>query len=110
MNLGMRHIHARKRVARSLEPFPSSRLGRRVFDYLMYGVGLLQPVALLPQVAAIYLDGSKSGVSLSTWLMLTVFNTLWATYGYLHHDRLIMTANILLTILDIAIVAGVLWY
>ena len=110
MNLGMRHIHARRRVARNLEPFPSSRLGRRVFDYLMYGVGLLQPAALLPQVAAVYLDGSKSGVSLSTWLMLTVFNTLWATYGYLHRDRLIMTANILLTILDIAIVAGVLWY
>lgn len=110
MNLGMRHIHARKRVARSLEPFPSSRFGRRVFDYLMYGVGLLQPAALLPQVVAIYIDHSKAGVSLATWLLLTLFNTLWAVYGYLHRDRLIMTANILLMILDAAIVVGVLWY
>ncbi len=110
MNLGMRHIHARKRVARNLEPFPSSRLGRRIFDYFMYAVGLLQPAALLPQVAAIYIDHSTTGVSLATWLMLSVFNTLWAVYGYLHHDKLIMVANIFLMILDAAIVLGVLLY
>jgi len=97
-------------MARGLEPFPSPDTLRRVFDYLMFAVGILQPLALLPQVISIYFNGEKTGVSASTWLMLTVFNTLWALYGYIHRDKLIMVANILLTILDIAIVFGVLYY
>lgn len=110
MNLGMQHLHLRKRVSQNLEPYPSPHLPRRMFDYLMYAVGLLQPAALLPQVTDIYVHHSKEGVSLATWLLLTVFNTLWATYGYVHRDRLIMAANVLLAILDIAIVFGVLFY
>jgi len=110
MSLGIHHLRVRHRASRGLEPFPSPVFARRVFDYLMYTVGIIQPLALLPQIASVYLDGSKQGVSLPTWLMLTVFNTLWAIYGVVHKDRLIMTANILLTVLDVAIVAGVLWY
>ncbi len=110
MNIGMHHLRARHRASRGLEIFPSPVLARRLFDYFMYAVGLLQPAALLPQVAAIYIDHSKAGISLATWGMLTFFNLLWGLYGFLHHDRLIMTANILLVILDVAIVAGVLWY
>jgi uncharacterized protein with PQ loop repeat len=101
MNLGMHHMHRRRRAAGpALSPF----------DYLMYGVGMVQPLALLPQIGAIYLDHSKVGVSTTTWLALTVFNTLWAIYGYRHRERPIMIANILLAILDVAIVAGVWWY
>ncbi|MBU6321674.1 MAG: hypothetical protein KGI78_00955 [Patescibacteria group bacterium] len=80
------------------------------FDYLMYGVGLVQPVALVPQVVAIYVDGRKLGVSIATWLALTLFNALWAVYGWRHRDWPILIANVLLAILDVAIVAGVLWY
>lgn len=108
MSLGFSHLRARHQAR--LEPFPSPNLVRRLFDYLMYAVGILQPSALLPQVVDIYIYHSKEGVSLATWLMLTVFNTLWAVYGYVHHDRLIMTANIFLMVLDIAIVLGVLLY
>ena len=101
VNLGMHHLHRRRRASSAaLSPF----------DYLMYGVGLVQPLALLPQISAIYLEHSKVGVSMATWLALTVFNTLWAIYGYRHRAWPIMIANIMLAILDIAIVAGVLWY
>ena len=101
MNLGMHHLHRRRRASGpALSPF----------DYLMYGVGLLQPLALVPQVIAIYIDGTKQGVSIATWVALTVFNLLWALYGYVHREKPILIANILLTILDLAIVFGVLFY
>lgn len=97
----MHHLHRRHRArGQRLSPF----------DYLMYGVGMVQPLALLPQISAIYLDHSKVGVSMTTWLALTVFNTLWAIYGYRHRAIPIMIANIMLTILDLAIVLGVLYY
>src|SRR3989344_1191881 len=100
MNLGMHHMHRRRRAAGpALSPF----------DYLMYGVGLVQPLALLPQVFAIYIEGSKQGVSLTTWTLLTGFNILWGFYGYVHQEKPIIIANILLTILDVAIVLGVLY-
>lgn len=108
--LGLRHIHARKRLAQGLEPFPSRNVARRAFDYLMFAVGVVQPAALLPQIKTIYIDHSTAGVSIATWLMLTVFNTLWAFYGFVHRDKLITTANVLLTILDVAIVFGALSY
>ena len=80
------------------------------FDYVMYGVGIVQPLALVPQVLAIYVAHSKVGVSLATWILLTLFNTLWAIYGYTHKAAPILIANILLTVLDLAIVLGVLFY
>lgn len=106
----MHHLHARKRAARTLEPFPSPRMWRRLFDYLMLVVGVVQPLALLPQVLAIYVHHSTVGVSLLTWGLLTVFNMLWAVYGVVHKAKPIAIANTMLTILDLAIVLGVLYY
>lgn len=101
VNIGMHHLHRRRRAGGpKLSPF----------DYLMYGVGIVQPLALLPQVLAIYVDGTKEGVSLTTWLLLTLFNTLWAIYGYRHRVIPILIANMLLMILDVTIVLGVLYY
>jgi MtN3 and saliva related transmembrane protein len=109
MSLGQRHLHARRRVARQLEPFPSHGF-RKYFDYLMYGVGIIMPIALVPQVSAIYIRHDVAGISLATWLLLTFFNVLWAIYGLLHKDPPIFIANTLLALLDVAIVAGVLYY
>ena len=109
MSLGQRHLHARRRVAKQLEPFPASGF-RKYFDYFMYGVGIIMPIALIPQVSAIYIHHDVAGISLLTWLLLTFFNVLWSMYGLLHKDPPILIANTLLTILDIAIVAGVLYY
>lgn len=110
MTFGQHHLHARRRKSRGLEPFPSPNFFRRTFDYLMVGVSVVQPLALLPQVIAIYVHHSTAGVSLTTWMLLTVFNTLWAIYGILHRAPPIAIANIMLMALDLAIVLGVLYY
>lgn len=107
MSAGQQHIHARRRLFKHLEPFPSRGAWKRALDYLMYGVGIVQPIALVPQIVSIYGDGQVHGVSITTWVMLAVFNALWALYGAVHRDRPIMISNILLTILDFIIVYGI---
>ena len=110
MNIGQQHIYARSRVFSSLEPFPSRDALKRFLDYLMYGVGIIQPIALVPQVIAIYFYHQTSGISLSTWTLLACFNVLWTLYGYVHKEVPILISNILMTMLDLIIVFGVVWH
>jgi uncharacterized protein with PQ loop repeat len=110
MHYGLHHIHARQRVARGLEPFPSRSARRRLFDRLMLGVGVLQPIALLPQVVAVYTQGGTEGIALSTWMLFVVFNLLWIGYGVVHRAIPIIIANALFACLNVAIVLGVLYY
>ena len=107
---GFHHMRARVRAAEGLEPFPSRNKWKRFFDYLMYAVGIFAPIALVPQILQIYTTRSGAGLSLSTWLLLSVFNILWATYGAVHKDKHIFSANVLMATFNIVIVAGVLIY
>lgn len=110
MHLGLRHIHARKRLAKGLEPFPARGTAKRYFDYFMFGIGLVQPIALLPQITRIFVEHRTDGVSLSTWLMLTFFNMLWATYGVVHKGKPLIFAYTIIAVLDAVIVVGLLVY
>lgn len=76
----------------------------------MYAVGVLAPLALLPQVIHIYAEKSAADISLLTWVLLMFFNTLWATYGIVHNDKPIIIANVLFAVFHAAIVVGALLY
>ena len=106
----MHHLHVRKRIYTSLEQFPHPKASIRMFDYLMYAVGLLAPLALLPQVIHLFVYQNAAGLSLPTWCALGVINLLWAIYGDIHKDRLIFLSNTLIAGLDAAMVVGILWY
>ncbi len=103
-------MRARVRVTKGLEPFPSRNKWKRFFDYLMYAVGIGAPLALVPQILQIYTTKSGAGLSLSTWLLLAVFNILWATYGALHKDTHIFFANVFMALFNSIIIAGILLY
>src|SRR3989344_6997499 len=107
---GFHHLRARARATKGLEPFPSRDRMKRCLDYLMYGVGVFAPLALVPQILQIYTTKSSVGISLSTWLLLTLFNILWATYAVVHKDKHILFANILMAVFNGVIVVGVLMY
>ncbi|MGD0328749.1 MAG: SemiSWEET family transporter [Minisyncoccia bacterium] len=108
--LGFRHIRARARLAKGLEPFPATNIWKRLLDYLMYGVGIVAPLALVPQIIQIYTTKSSTGISLLTWLLLACINALWALYGAVHKDKQLLFANILIVIFDLIIVIGILLY
>ena len=104
--IGFHHVRARMRH----EPFPATTSWKRFLDYLMYGVGIVAPIALVPQIIQIYTTKSSVGVSLFTWCLLALINSLWALYGTVHNDRQIFFANALMVLFDLVIVVGILMY
>ena len=108
--LGFHHMRARARIAKGLEPFPSTNAWKRLLDYLMYGVGILAPIALVPQILQIYTTKSSIGISLFTWILLAFINSLWAFYGIVHKDSQLVFANAFITLFDLIIVVGILVY
>lgn len=108
--LGLHHLHKRGQVTKGLEPYPARHAWKRYLDYIMYGVGILSPFALLPQVMTIYIEHQKAGVSITTWLLLSLFNILWIMYGVVHKSGPIIISHTLFFILNITIVVGVLYF
>ncbi|MFA5942604.1 MAG: SemiSWEET family transporter [Candidatus Paceibacterota bacterium] len=108
--IGFHHMRARAHATQGLEPFPAVNAGKRFLDYCMYGVGILAPLALVPQILQIYSSRSAAGISFLTWSLLAGINVLWATYGAVHKDRHIFFANILMMFFNLAVVIGVVLY
>ncbi|PIR82948.1 hypothetical protein COU19_03370 [Candidatus Kaiserbacteria bacterium CG10_big_fil_rev_8_21_14_0_10_56_12] len=103
-------MRARVRQTKSLEKFPSDNPWRRALDYLMYAVGLLAPLALVPQILQLYGSQSSAGLSFATWGLLTIVTALWTVYGAAHRDKQIFFANLLLTIFNGIVAVGILLY
>jgi MtN3 and saliva related transmembrane protein len=76
----------------------------------MYGIGLLAPVALLPQVIQVFHTHDVSSLSLVTWLMLGIINALWAVYGYVHREGALIIANACMAVLNFAVAIGILMF
>jgi len=108
--IGFHHMRARARLTKGLEPFPARNVWARLLDYLMYGVGFIAPIALVPQILEIYTNKNAAGVSISTWSLLTVFNLLWALYGAVHKDKQLFFANAFIAVFDLIIVIGIMLY
>ena len=108
--IGFHHVRARMRNKKDLEPFPATTAWKRFLDYLMYGVGIIAPVALIPQIIQIYTTKSSTGISLLTWLLLAFFNALWMLYGAAHKDKQLFFANALMVLFDLILIIGVLMY
>ena len=106
---GSFHIHVRKRIHAG-HPFPSRRPFLRRFDYLMYIVAIFAPLALVPQIVAIYGTRDVSGLALPTWIMLGGINLLWTIYGILHRSFPVVLANALFFLLHIVGVIGILLF
>lgn len=112
--IGFHHLRLRKRatdrIKKGLEPFPAKGLGKRLLDYLMYGVAVASPFALLPQVLRVLADGDVSGLVLSTWVLLACANCLWLLYSLVHREWHIFIANFITGAMNISIAVGVFLY
>lgn len=107
---GFHHLRSRVLTSNGLEPFPSRNAWKRTLDYVMYGVGIFAPIALVPQILQIYTTKNGAGLSLLTWSFLVVFNILWTMYGAVHKDKHIFFASMLMGIFNGIIVIGILLY
>ncbi|MES2226111.1 MAG: hypothetical protein V4480_04880 [Patescibacteria group bacterium] len=110
MNIGEHHLHLRKRTYRRLEAYPHPDRLRRMFDMLMYAVGIVSPLALLPQAMEVYVHRDVAGLSLVTWGLLGCASLLWTLYGVLHREYPILVTNAGMTLLNFGIVIGILLF
>ena len=77
---------------------------------LAYLVGIAGPFTALPQVLSIWTYHQAAGVSFWSSLGITAIAVFWLAYGVILRDGPIMFSSLLWTVLDLAIVSGVMRY
>jgi uncharacterized protein with PQ loop repeat len=81
-----------------------------IFEPLMVVVGIVTPLATLPQIIKLYLTHSQhaAGQSLTTWSIYTLTSLLWVIYGLLNHKAALYVGGILGVTMDLLMVVGIL--
>ena len=103
MHQGYHHLHTRK-----IGPYPHPIFWKRCLDWLMYCVGIITPVVLIPQLLSVWVTRDVSGVSVITWLSFSIINALWVIYGVAHKARAVIVSSLLMCILNFLVAIGAL--
>lgn len=65
------------------------------------------PIMTLPQLIEVF-AGNTAGVSLLTWSMYTLMSLIFAIYGVVTREKILMIAYIPMFIIEVGIIAGLL--
>ena len=82
----------------------------QMIDSSVYIVGILGPVASLPQLYKIYASHSAAGIAVVTWVLWAIFDVPWIAYGVAHKETPITVTYTLWFILNILIALGAVLY
>ena len=88
----------------------SASRSKEVVRRLAYLVGIAGPFTALPQALSIWTYHQAAGVSFWSSLGITASAVVWLAYGVVLRDGPIVFSSLLWTILDLAIVSGVMRY
>jgi len=89
----MKVVHKRKHKSSSL-------------DKLTYICGVLLPISTIPQAYNILVTKESAGVSLFTWSFYLLTSSLFAAYGLVHREKLLIVTYIPFVMVELAIVVG----
>ena len=86
-----------ERIGKALEP-------------VMLVMGLISPIATLPQLYKLYFSHGQYalGLSLTTWSMYSFIALLWTIYGLYHKNPTIWVGNGLGFLMYLMMVAGII--
>jgi uncharacterized protein with PQ loop repeat len=100
----MQHFHLDKTTYRLLKK------ERTNIDRAMLALGVLGPIATIPQIYTIFSSQDAGSVSIVSWIfyLITAFFTL--AYAAVHKLRSLILPSILWIMADIIIIAGCLIY
>ena len=110
MNDGLHHLHLRKRLYKNLEKYPHPLWWKRLLDKVMFAVAFVMPVVLFPQVVQLYTSRQAAGLSFPTWFLISIFNFLWALYGFAHKEKPVLISSVAMGLLNMSIAVGILLY
>lgn len=88
---------------------PSQKL-LKYFEPLMLVMGIIGPLATLPQIIKLYFTHSQhaAGQSLTTWSVFLVLALLWVIYGLLNKKAPIYVGNGIALVMNILMVVGII--
>lgn len=78
----------------------------KYLDKLTYITGVLLPLLTIPQAYTVLIKKETAGVSMVTWFFYLFASLLFATFGVIHKEKLLMLTYIPFTIIELAIVIG----
>lgn len=83
---------------------------RSKFRHLMVVIGVISPIATIPQVIKVFATHSQHAVgqSLITWAIYTVIALLWVAYGIQRRELPLIIGNTLGVIMYGLVVVGIL--
>jgi uncharacterized protein with PQ loop repeat len=103
---GLHHLHKRKRS----NQLKKATKAQKIMDRIIYIVGIIGPLFLLPQVLKIWIYKDASGVSAISFAALGLVSALWIPYGIMHKEKPIIINYILFTLFNFAICLGaIIW-
>jgi MtN3 and saliva related transmembrane protein len=79
-------------------------------DCIGYAAAIIATLIFLPQVVHTIKTRDTKGLSLTTYILLTISNSLWATYGLLTSDYAIIFAQVFLLPMGVCILGYKLKY
>jgi uncharacterized protein with PQ loop repeat len=82
----------------------------RTLDYIVYGAGILGPLATFPQVYQIYSTHNASGLSLLTWSTYAFLDIPFIIYAFVHREPPLIVCYSLWFVFNLAVAIGVLLY
>ncbi len=100
------HFHTRQRQ----HPYPAKSLSMRVLDVAVYVVGVVGPLATIPQLVQIYATHSASGVSFTTWGLYAITDIPWIIYALMHREPPLIMCYLLWFVFNSLVAFGVLLY
>lgn len=88
---------------------PKSRY-HAVLNKLTFFAGIAAPLTILPQIYNTYTTQSAAGLSLASWILITIVNFPWILYGITHRDKAILVSFTLWEVVNVTMVFGILLY
>lgn len=104
----LHQIHRRKRIHIRNEPYPHPDKTKRIVDTFAYIVGILSPLASLPQLIEVWINMNVAGTSIFTWIGFFFIAIVMATYGIVHRGKNLIIMYTSLAIIDFLIVVGII--
>lgn len=104
------HQHKRKRLHQYKEPFPHPNPKVKLLDDIVLVISIIFPITLIPQIIRIWYYKEVAGVSVLTWGLFFIFNTILLIYGIVHKEKKLVVMWSLFSIGYLLIVIGVLLF
>jgi uncharacterized protein with PQ loop repeat len=99
-----------KSITKDDEMHPNAGYIKVFFDKLVYFFGVIIPILTLPQAYVIWSSKSAADVSVITWAAYLINGLVWLTYGILHREKPIIFTWILMSIINMSVVAGIILF